>query len=229
MPGKNLRDLGGRSLIGWAAKAISDAGLARNAILSTDDPAIAGEGRRCGLEVPFLRPAELAGDDAQTVDTVVHALDWQRAKSGNDPDAVLVLQPTSPLRGSVCISSAIELLTSRLDVNSVVSMSRYHLSAKSIFLTNESGVAEAIGNDARSPVYLPNGAIYLTRTVALRKYWSLYAPPIVPLELDPRRTVDIDTEVDWQVAEAFFEAGFPSQAAAQAGDGTIASTELNGS
>lgn len=216
MPGKNLRCLGGRSLIGWVAKAISDAGLSEHAILSTDDPMIAAEGRRCGLEVPFLRPAELAGDDAPTVDTVVHTLDWQRAKSGIDPDAVLVLQPTSPLRGSACISIAIELLASRLDVNSVVSMSRYHLSPKSIFLTNEIGTAEALENNTRSPVYLPNGAVYLTRTAALRASRSIYADPIVPLVIDPRRTVDVDTELDWQIAEAFLAAGLPPEAEARA-------------
>ncbi|WP_445322704.1 acylneuraminate cytidylyltransferase family protein [Roseobacter sp. HKCCD7870] len=216
LPGKNLRLLGTKSLIGWTAEAIESAGLSSCAVLSTDDPLIAAEGRRFGLTVPFLRPPELSTDDAPTVDTVLHALTWRRAQFGHDPEAVLVLQPTSPLRGFSCILAAISLLSSRPDVNSVISMNRHDLPRNAIFFPANAGGVEPLGVDVRSPVYLPNGAVYLTRTAALRASRSIYADPIVPLEIDPRRTVDVDTELDWQIAEAFLAAGLPPEAEARA-------------
>lgn len=211
LPGKNLRRLAGLSLIGWTAQSVANAGLLEGALLSTDDPTIAEEGRRCGLLVPFLRPQHLASDDATTVDTVVHALDWWRAHSGDDPKAVLVLQPTSPLRGYACIVAAIELLNLREDVNSIVAMTQRSLPSSKVFVADENCVGEPLAIHERSPLYLPNGALYLTRTTALRSDLNLYASPMMPLVLDQCRAVDIDTESDWQHAEACVAAGLPQE------------------
>ena len=98
-PGKNLKALDGRSLISRVAEAIMEAGLKARSILTTDDAMIAAEGRRVGLEVPFLRPAAISADTSTTVDVVLHALDWYKKTNGVDPRNVVVLQPTSPLRG----------------------------------------------------------------------------------------------------------------------------------
>lgn len=215
LPGKNLRLLGGRSLVSWTSDAIMNAGLLENAVLSTDDPLIAEEGRRCGLSVPFMRPAALATDGASTVCSIIHALDWRRERTGSDPDAVLVLQPTSPLRGYSCILSSIELLASRGDVNSVVGMTVLSLPASALFCANKVGVVKPVAPEVSSQVLIPNGALYLVRTVALRECHSLYADSVLALPLDPRRGVDIDTEADWQLAEALFAAGLPDESVAR--------------
>lgn len=225
LPGKNVRPLAGRSLLAWTAEAVAAAGLAERAVLSTDDPAIAEEGRRCGLPVPFMRPAELATDNAPTVDTILHALEWCSAEQGRDPGAVLVLQPTSPLRGAGCIAAALELLDARQDVESIIAMTPLHLPPSALFLWGAEGHAQAVAADDRRPVYMPNGALYLTRTEALRTRRTLYADPVLPLAMDPRRGVDIDTEADWHLAEALLSAGLPPEPAETAGYAPVSSPE----
>ncbi|MEZ5670401.1 MAG: acylneuraminate cytidylyltransferase family protein [Alphaproteobacteria bacterium] len=207
LPGKNLRPLAGRSLLAHTAEAIAASGLAAPVLLTTDDAAIAAEGQRIGWQVPFLRPAALAGDAAPTVGAVLHALDWWRATHGADPAAVMVLQPTSPLRGGACLRRAVALLDEHPLHDSVVAVDALHVAAGHVYVpTSDGGMAPLAGTDGRRPVYVPNGALYLTRVAALRRDETLYAGPILPLPLAPPRGLDVDTEDDWFMADALIAA-----------------------
>lgn len=213
LPGKNLKLLGGRSLIARTADAVAESGLCAPVLLTTDDDAVAEEGRRVGMLVPFQRPAALSGDAAPTADAVLHALDWFHAERGTDPDAVLVLQPTSPLRGGRILQAAVDLLAARPDADSIVAVTAMHLPADKLFLADARGFAEPLGRDACRPVYAPNGALYLTRTAPLRAEGTLYAGRVLPLVLDPVRAIDIDTVATWHLAEAALAAGLPPEEA----------------
>lgn len=222
LPGKNLRALCGRSLIAHVADAVSQSGIDAPVLLSTDDASIADEGRRVGMLVPFMRPPEISGDNAATADAAIHALDWFRSARGKDPAMTMVLQPTSPLRGGACLRAAVDLLGSRSEADSVVAMEAVHLPLNKVFLADAKGVAVPVSPEEHRPVYLPNGALYLTRTAALRTQRTLYAGIILPLVLDAVRSVDVDTETDWQIAEALIAAGCaaePAQINSLAGDG----------
>lgn len=213
LPGKNLRPLAGRSLLAHTAEAIAASGLEAPVLLSTDDEAIAAEGRRIGWQVPFLRPAALAGDEAPTFGAVLHALDWWRATHGADPAAVMVLQPTSPLRGGACLRSAVALLDDYPRHDSVVAVDTLHVAAGHVYLpTTDGGMAPLSPSDGRGPVYVPNGALYLTRVPALRRDGTLYAVPILPLPLVTPRGLDVDTEDNWLVADSLI-ATFSAQCA----------------
>lgn len=209
IPGKNLRQLGGKSLLAHTADAVRASGLQAPVLLTTDHEGIAEEGRRLGWQVPFRRPAELAGDSAPTVDAVLHALDWWRTEWGEDPAAVMVLQPTSPFRGGDCLAAGIARLRARQEVDCVIAMTESHLPPARLYLVGEDGIGEALSPDLRRPVYWPNGALYLTRTAAIRKERKLYTHAILPLVLEAWRALDIDTEADWRVAEALLAAGLP--------------------
>ncbi|MGB0630052.1 MAG: cytidylyltransferase domain-containing protein [Alphaproteobacteria bacterium] len=206
LAGKNVRPLAGRSLIARTADAIAESGLDAPVFLTTDNDAIAAEGERAGMLAPFRRPAELAGDNAPTIDAVLHALDWFRDEHGHEPDAVMVLQPTSPLRGGAVLRAAFERLAARPDIDSVVAMTEMGLPANRIYFTDANGCAEAVSEDRRYPVYVPNGALYLARTEKVRAGRTLYAGAVLPLVLDPARAIDIDTEEDWRLAEAVLAA-----------------------
>jgi CMP-N,N'-diacetyllegionaminic acid synthase len=205
LPGKNLRPLAGKSLLVRTAEAVSEAGLDAQVLLSTDDDSIAAEGERLGWQVPFRRPAELADDRATT------ALDWSRQHHGSDPEATMVLQPTSPFRGGACLRAGVSLLAERIDIDSVIAMSRLDLPASRLYVATRDGWAQAIADDTRVPLYRPNGALYLARTAAIRRQRTLYAGAIFPLVLDGARAIDIDTADDWVLAEAALAGGLPEE------------------
>jgi CMP-N,N'-diacetyllegionaminic acid synthase len=216
LPGKNLRVFGGKPLLAHTADAICQSALDVTVLLSTDDDAIAEEGKRLGWQVPFRRPAALSTDDAATIDVVLHALEHFTSQSGHRPELVLVLQPTSPLRGGGCIRAALDLLGSRGDADAVIGMSALNLPPSHLFFAGTDGVAEAVSSDRRCPVYVPNGALYLARVPALLELRSLYLPRLLPLVMDDIRSLDIDTEIDWRLAEAALAAGLPAETVALA-------------
>ena len=109
IPQKNICLLRGRPLLAYTADAALAARRLTKVVLSTDDPAIAEVGRACGVDVPFLRPAELARDDTPSIPVVQHAVRWL-AEHGEEFDAVCLLQPTNPLRRAEDIDGAIDLL-----------------------------------------------------------------------------------------------------------------------
>ncbi len=211
LPGKNIKLLAGKSLLAYTADAITASGLKVPVILTTDDDAIAAEGERLGWIVPFRRPPELASDNATTTEAVLHTLDWYKNTHGHDMDAVMVLQPTSPFRGGACLVAAVELLRTRPEVDSVIAMTALHLPPARLYFADEDGLGSQLAIDARRPVYVPNGALYLTRSTALRQQNTLYAGRILPLPVDKRRAIDIDTEKDWHLAEALLKAGLPPE------------------
>ena len=109
LPDKNIRLLAGRTLLEYAARAASASGVVDRIVLSTDSERIAAEGRRIGVDVPFIRPRELAGDATPMLPVVEHAVDALE-QGGWRPDIVVLLQPTSPLRQAFHIKEAAGLM-----------------------------------------------------------------------------------------------------------------------
>ena len=106
IPHKNSKLLGGKPLIAYSIEAALASAQLTSVLVSTDDEGIAEVSRQFGAQVPFLRPAALAQDHSPTIDTVVHALQYYRA-TGEDYDAVCLLQPTSPFRTAQDIQLAV--------------------------------------------------------------------------------------------------------------------------
>jgi CMP-N,N'-diacetyllegionaminic acid synthase len=120
IPHKNLADVAGRPLLAYTADAALAAKRLTRVIVSTDDAAIADTARHLGLDVPFMRPAALAADDAPMLPVLQNAVQAMR-ECGFAADVVVLLQPTSPLRRAEHIDAAVELLE-RSGADSVVSV-----------------------------------------------------------------------------------------------------------
>lgn len=209
IPGKNIAPLRGKPLLAYTADAARAARRLTRTVLSTDDPEIARVGREYGLEVPFLRPAELARDETPTVPVLQHAVRELEAQ-GERYDAILTLQPTNPLRRPEDIDGAIELLeaTGADSVISFVDTEERH-PARMKFISPEGRVidppfAEQYEGERRQDLprlYLREGSIYLTRRFVLMEQNSLKGADcrawIIPVE----RACNIDTPFDLLLAE----------------------------
>ncbi|MEK7090571.1 MAG: acylneuraminate cytidylyltransferase family protein, partial [Patescibacteria group bacterium] len=118
VPGKNIRNLAGKPLIAWTIEIAKQSNLLTRLIISTDSEEIAKVAEKYGGEVPFLRPAEISGDLATDVEFLNHALDFLKQKENYEPDIILRLPPTSPLRTAAHIDQGIQKLLDNPDADS---------------------------------------------------------------------------------------------------------------
>jgi len=209
IPRKNIRLLAGKPLLQYTAEAAHAATHLTRTILSTDDPEIVEVGRACGVEVPFLRPPELARDDTPTLPVIQDTVRRLEA-AGEHFDAVLILQPTNPLRRPEDIDGSIELLeqTGADSVISFVDVGEKH-PARMKFIDDKGRVidppfAEAFEGQRRQDLpklYLREGSIYLTRRDVLMNHNSIKGRDCRAWMIPEERACNIDTLFDWFIAE----------------------------
>lgn len=213
LPQKNILPCAGQPLIVHTiAAAFGARPRVRRVVVSTDDAAIADISRQAGAEVPFVRPPEVAGDTAQSIDVVTHALRWFDKNEGWQPEWLLLLQPTSPLRTTEDILEAMDVAARDPQADSVISVVNFEkchpLYARKIvdgalqpFLPG----APVSRRQELDPVYGNNGAIYLTRTRTIIREASLYGNRSIPYVMPHERSLDIDTELDLRLASFLLE------------------------
>ena len=207
LPGKNIRVLGGRPLIGWSIDTGKLIPEVCDILVSTDDPKIQDIAKGLGAYTPWLRPKELSADNPSSVDAALHALDWYESKHGV-VDGLLLLQSTSPFRGIEKIKEGVELFSTH-DCDSVIGVSPTHAHPKWTFTIENNILSPFLsdhGLNTRSQdlesAYVINGSFYLISPGALRQEKSFFVEGALPLVIDSRiESLDIDTEQDWQYAE----------------------------
>lgn len=207
IPGKNIKPLAGRPLICHAIDHARGAGASDSDIcVSTDSEEIARVVRDYGIEVPFMRPAELASDTAGSYEVIVHSLDYYRS-IGKEYDVVVLLQPTSPLRRPEDITAAIEKYRHDLDMVVTVREARSN-PYYGVFEPDEEGfmrISKGDGHYTRRQdapkVYEYNGAVYVMNVDSLRRSHMRDFRRILPSEMPSSRSLDLDTPLDWQIAE----------------------------
>lgn len=208
IPGKNIKPLAGRPLIAWTLSSAKQSSVIDRLLVSTDSREIASVCETLGTPVPWLRPAELARDESPSIDFVLHALD-RLAEEGYAPDAVLLLQPTSPLRSADSIKKAVELYA-REGAQSLVSVSEVgDHPYKSYFIKPDGRLRPVVPDAPRTvrrqdlpPVYATDGSIYITSPARLRASREFVSPDSVAFVSPPEEGLDLDTPQDWAVAEA---------------------------
>lgn len=216
IPRKNLYPLCGRPLIEYTFDAAKKSRYLSRVLLTTDDEEIASLGKKCGIEVPFLRPKNLASDDSPTLAAIQHAVDYLEKNKSYSPDIIVVLQPTSPLRKHNHIDEAIELLVST-GADSVVSVEevphRYNpfsimkIKEGKLVAFLESEETKIFRRQDKPKVYARNGAaVYAVRYATLMQHNSLFGKDCRALIMKPEESVDIDTVFDVKFAESLLGA-----------------------
>lgn len=208
----------GKPLIAWSIDAAIRAQSISRVIVSTDDEEIAQISRNAGAEVPFLRPAELSGDNSPHYAVIAHALDWFKSNSVQ-PELLCLLQPTSPLRTSADID---RLMVSVRDTGADCgfTVSRVEAHPAHMYRLKDDGRAEPyiketdeperyVRSQDLEPLYLVNGAVYVLRPETFRDRSSILSPYPLASIMPPERSIDIDEEYQFTIAESVFSLRIP--------------------
>ena len=215
LPRKNILPLAGKPVLAYTAEAALQARTLDRVLLSTDSQEIAELGREYGLEVPFLRPAHLAGDTAHTPPVVEHCISFLEEREGYQVDLVVTLQPTSPLRRPQHIDQAVGILQSSPELDSVITVSEVDLPPFWLFRLEDHVLRPFVDDGVdyslkerqeMEGVYRPNGAVYVARRCLLKERGILLSAfaggNTGYVIMDPVSSLDIDTRTDFMVIEA---------------------------
>jgi N-acylneuraminate cytidylyltransferase len=211
IPRKNIRSFAGYPLIAYSIEAGLRAETVTRVIVSTDDEEIATVARELGAETPFLRPGEFAHDETTDLPVFKQALEWLNQKEGYQPEIVVQLRPTSPIRPVGCVDQAVRKLIANTEADSVRGVVPAGQNPHKMWLLggeNEPmtpllgvpGLPEPYNapRQALPPVYWQTGHVDAIRVSTISNKNSLSGEIILPLILDGRYTVDIDNPFDWK-------------------------------
>lgn len=213
VPGKNLRPLAGRPLLAYTADAARASRRLTRVVVSTDDPLVRDRARDMQLEVPFLRPKDLAADDTPMLPVLQHAV-RKLEEQGFTADVVVLLQPTSPLRRGEHIDRAIDLLEST-GADSVVTVVEVPHQFNPASVLSLEGVrlrplidGPLVARRQDKPrVFARNGPAVLAVRTAVLKGGSLYGGDCRPLLMTAEESIDIDEPGDLDYAEYILRHG----------------------
>jgi CMP-N-acetylneuraminic acid synthetase len=208
VPRKNVRPLAGKPLIGWTIDAARSARRLDKLIVSTDDEEIATVCRQLGASVPFMRPPELARDDSPHIDVVLHALRWMAREEKYEPEYVLLLQPTSPLRTAADIESIIEMAMERR-AEAIVSVCPARDHPYLVRKLDSEGVTTPFmecplpyaRRQDLPDAYALNGALYIQRCAGLLERGRFEGCRTLAYVMPRERSLEIDTEDDLRDVE----------------------------
>lgn len=212
IPGKNIKPLGGKPLIAYAIETALQCACADDVCVSTDSEEYARVAETFGVKVPFLRPQTLAADNASSRDMMLHALDFFR-QQGRDYDRIVLLQPTSPFRTARHVKEALaeydRIAATGKEIDMVVSVAEAATNPYyTAFETDAEGALHISKGDGlyvrrqdAPKVWELNGAIYVINTSSLRAKEMGRFSRRYPYVMDAESSVDLDTPLDWMMAE----------------------------
>jgi CMP-N,N'-diacetyllegionaminic acid synthase len=219
VPRKNLRQLGGISLIGFKAISALRSKYCTRLMMSSDDVEIQKDAQKYGAEVPFTRPAELATDTASSFDVIRHAMDWIEAETTERYDAIMLLEPSAPFARSVDFDNAIEIML-RHDASAVIGMRQTEVNSLYVAPMDEEGRITRLIDKVESLKYIrrqdlkeeftANGALYLFKWELFKKHHTMYADRerSYGYIMDRFHSVEIDEMIDLYWAEFLVENGY---------------------
>ena len=218
VPGKNIRALGGHPLLAYAIAGARESGLFDAVVVSTDSDEIAAVARHYGAEVPWLRPAAMAGSTSPDIEWVQFTLE-RLADDGRDFDLFSILRPTSPFRRGTAIRQAWDQLLAAEGADSIraVELCRQHPGKMWVLdgalmrplLAQGDGVPLHSTQYAALPrVYVQNSSLEIAWSrVALRNGGDIAGERVVAFLSDPATGFSIDYPEDWEAAERMLAAG----------------------
>ena len=217
IPKKNIYPLCGKPLMVYTIEAAKGSKYISRTILSSDSHDIIDIAYKYGVEVPFIRPKELAEENTPTLPVIQHAVEWLKENEDYIPDYIILLQPTSPLRTSRHIDEALEKLIYS-DADSIVSVVKvpHQYNPYSIMEMKDGFLKPFLEYDELKNIrqlkptfYARNGAaIYAFTYECLMKRNSIYGDKILAYEMSREESIDIDDLLDLTICEMLLEDRF---------------------
>lgn len=216
LPGKNIKPMCGKPLIGWSVEAALGAAQrlsGARVIVTTDSQEIAEVGRQFGAEVPFIRPSELAQDTVGHMDVVLHAVS-EMEQAGFFADYVVMVEPTSPQRTSDDLLNALDMLRTTENAESLVGVSKTE-SCHPMFLTKlKTGFLDPYENkdfkffrrQDTDDVYFFEGSMYISKTTSLKARRSFYHEKTLGFVMPKWKSFEIDDLTDFMLVERLMQA-----------------------
>ncbi|MDT0643036.1 acylneuraminate cytidylyltransferase family protein [Zunongwangia sp. F363] len=202
VPGKNVRQFDGKPLLAYAVEAARESSKISKLVVNTEDKEISEVAKNLKCEV-IHRNHEMAADNSPVIDAVLQTLNFLKENNNEEYDAVLLLQPTAPLRTGSDIDAAVKLLKSNPEKDAVISMAKVedHHPARMYSIKEESLICQMPEYETRNrqelpELYIRNGCIYLVRTSVLKKEKTLIPPKKLAYIMESKWSVNVDTEMD---------------------------------
>ena len=208
VPGKNIKFLGGMPLIAWSIKTAKSIECISKVIVSTDSLEIAKIASEFGAEVPFIRPAELAEDDSPEWLVWRHAIDYIES-TNQKIDGLIVIPPTAPLRSSQDVISCIKQFE-KGDVDTIITVcnasrspyfnmiKKNHEGLASLVITPENNISR---RQDSPEVFDMTTVAYIIRPKFLKENNGIFDGRVKSVDVPPERAIDIDTILDFEIAE----------------------------
>lgn len=209
VPRKNIKMLGGMPLIAYKIIAAQKCQFENRIIVSTDDEEIANISKGYGIEIPFMRPKELATDTASSMEVVAHAMDWVTKNDREKYDYVCLLEPSSPFASFQDIDKALELIIER-DADTLLGMKEVEVATTFIHsLDDKGGLShfyyaikdlKSIRRQDQKKEYTMNGCMYIAKWNYFIQNKLFHSENSVPYIMPEEKSIEIDTMLDYEVA-----------------------------
>lgn len=207
LPGKNIKLLAGKPMIAWTIEAALNSKIFDHVFVSTDGEEIAQVSKEYGAEVPFLRPDELASDEATTNDVVTHLVEWFERKYNKNVGTITILQPTSPLRNTQHIIEAMQLMKDK-SAKAIISVCELEYPIQFCNKLGSDGSMKDFiksENNKRTQdlerFYRVNGAIYIYTRCYVGFLNNIYSDGSYAYAMNRSCSLDIDSEYDFELAK----------------------------
>ncbi|MEW6558532.1 MAG: acylneuraminate cytidylyltransferase family protein [Elusimicrobiota bacterium] len=217
---KNIKLLAGKPLIAYTIEEAKKSNLINRIIVSSDDKEIVKISKKFGAEAPFLRPSHISQDDTPDLPVFQHVLKWLKKNENYIPDIIIHLRPTSPLRKVEHINSGIKLLLKNKSADSVRSICepnqtpykmwkiiKGYLAPLLNIKSNKKVETYNLPRQKLPKVYWQTASVDVIRYDTIMKKNSMTGDKILPLYIDEKYSIDLDTELDFKIAEEIIKSG----------------------
>lgn len=212
LPGKNIKPLLGKPLIGWTIEQAKQSKYIDEIFISTDSQEIADVVKSFGVEIPFLRPKELATDISPSSEFILHTIEYYK-QQGKNFDYILLLEPTSPLRDVADIDIATERLINNAKAKSIVGVCKVEAAhpsflakiSKEELLIPFSKELKTLRRQDINDVYFFEGSLYISDLTTYENRKTFYHELTLPYVVSKYKSFEIDDILDFHIIEKIMD------------------------